>query len=151
MSFDKYIVTLSQSKYVIFQSPPNPGSLTPLCFCFCFSSHICGIWKFPSQGWNPRWSCDLLHSCATPGIEPVPPLRQAGSLIPHTAVGTPRAIFFFFFCLFRAAPVAYGVSQARGQTGAIAAGLHHTHSNIGSKPHLVINAPTCSNTGSLTY
>ena len=42
----------------------------------------------------------------------------------------------FCFCLFRAAPVAYGSSQARGQIGAIAASLHHSHSNARSKPHL---------------
>ena len=35
-----------------------------------------------------------------------------------------------------AAPVAYGGSQARGQTGAVAAGLHHSHSNMESEPHL---------------
>ena len=35
--------------------------------------------------------------------------------------------FFFFFCLFRAAPAAYGGSQARGPIGAPAAGLHHSH------------------------
>ena len=46
-------------------------------------------------------------------------------------------LFFssFFFCLFRK-PVSYGISQARGQIGAIAAGLHHSHSNARSKPHL---------------
>ena len=31
---------------------------------------------------------------------------------------------------------AYGSSQARGQIGAAAAGLDHSHSNTGSKPHL---------------
>ena len=47
--------------------------------------------------------------------------------------------FFFFvcvFCLFRAAPMAYGSSQARGQSGAIAAGLCHNCSNAGSEPRL---------------
>ena len=46
---------------------------------------------------------------------------------------------FFFFCLFafpRAASAAYGGSQARGLIGAVAAGLHHNHSNAGSEPHL---------------
>ena len=33
---------------------------------------------------------------------------------------------FLFFCLFRAALVAYGGSQARGQIGAVADGLHHS-------------------------
>ena len=46
---------------------------------------------------------------------------------------------FFFFCLFaisRAAPTAYGGSQARGPIGAAATGLHQSHSNAGSEPHL---------------
>ena len=36
-------------------------------------------------------------------------------------------------CLFRAAPATYGSSQARGWTGAVAASLHHSPSNAGSK------------------
>ena len=32
-------------------------------------------------------------------------------------------------CLFRAAPAAYGGSQARDRIGAVAASLHHGHSN----------------------
>ena len=40
---------------------------------------------------------------------------------------------FWSFCLFRAAPAAQRDSQARGQIRAIAAGLHHTHSNAGSE------------------
>ena len=43
-------------------------------------------------------------------------------------------LFFFFF--FRAAPVAYGGSQARDQIGAKAAGIRHSHSNMGFKTHL---------------
>ena len=38
-----------------------------------------------------------------------------------------------FFIIFRAAPVAYGGSQARGLIGAVAAGLCHSHSNVGSE------------------
>ena len=40
------------------------------------------------------------------------------------------------FVFFRAEPVAYGDSQARGQTEAIATGQHHNHSNARSKLHL---------------
>ena len=43
------------------------------------------------------------------------------------------------FCLFafsRAAPTAYGGSQARGLIGAVADGLRQGHSNAGSKPHV---------------
>ena len=35
----------------------------------------------------------------------------------------------FNYLFFRAPPVAYGGSQARGQIGATAAGLRHSHSN----------------------
>ena len=41
-----------------------------------------------------------------------------------------------YFLLFRAALAAYGGPQARGPIGAIAAGLHHSHSNIRSEPRL---------------
>ena len=44
--------------------------------------------------------------------------------------------FYFVFCLFRAASMAYGDSQARGRIGATAAGLHKSHSNTGSEPCL---------------
>ena len=45
-------------------------------------------------------------------------------------------VLFIYFLLFRAAPVAYGGSQARGPIGAVATGLHHSHSNVGSEPRL---------------
>ena len=35
-----------------------------------------------------------------------------------------------------AAPTAYGGSQARGRIRAVASGLHYSHSNSGSEPHL---------------
>ena len=44
--------------------------------------------------------------------------------------------FFLLFSLFRAAARAYGGSQARGQIGAAVAGLHHSHSNARSEPHM---------------
>ena len=44
--------------------------------------------------------------------------------------------FFFGFLSFRAVPVAYGGFQARGPTGAVAAGLRQSHSNVGSVPCL---------------
>ena len=48
----------------------------------------------------------------------------------------------FLFCLlvsfflFRAAPTAYGSSQARGQIGAAAVNLRDSHRKVGFKPHL---------------
>ena len=47
--------------------------------------------------------------------------------------------FFVLFCfvvISWAAPTAYGGSQARGLIGAAAAGLHHSHSNVGSELRL---------------
>ena len=45
-------------------------------------------------------------------------------------------ISFFFFCLFRATPRAHRGFQARGRIGAVATGLHHSHSNTRSELHL---------------
>ena len=45
-------------------------------------------------------------------------------------------LFFFSLPFSRAAPTAYGGSQARGLIGAVATGLRHSHSNTGSELHL---------------
>ena len=45
-------------------------------------------------------------------------------------------IFLFVLAFSRAAPEAYGGSQARGLIGAAAASLHHSQSNMGSEPPL---------------
>ena len=47
-----------------------------------------------------------------------------------------KLLNFFFFFLFRAAPMAYGDSQASGLIGAVATGTHHSHSHTRSKLHL---------------
>ena len=39
------------------------------------------------------------------------------------------------FYLFKGAPEAYGSFWARGRIRAAAASLHHSHSNMGFKPH----------------
>ena len=47
--------------------------------------------------------------------------------------------YYHIFCLFafsRAAPVAYGGSQARGLIRAVATGLRQSHSNVGSELRL---------------
>ena len=63
-----------------------------------------------------------------------PPLTYRGPLLL-----LPEFLFskkFFFILLFRAALWHMeGSSQARGQIGATAAGLHYSHSNARSKPH----------------
>ena len=66
--------------------------------------------------------------------------------------------YVFYVCLFLfvllsfAAPALYGSSQARGEIRAAAAGLHHSHSDTGSEPHLQPTYTTAhSNVGSLTH
>ena len=46
-------------------------------------------------------------------------------------------LFIYFLNLFRATSVAYRGSQARGLIGAVAAGLRHSHSKLGSEPQLM--------------
>ena len=55
--------------------------------------------------------------------------------------------FGYFFAFSGATPTAYGSSQARGLIGAVAAGLHHSHSNAISETSITAHG----NTGSLTH
>ena len=68
-----------------------------------------------------------------------------------TDIETLIFFFFFFFCLFRAAPTAHRGSQARGQIGAVATCLCHSHSKAGSEPASVTYTTTHGITGSLTH
>ena len=45
-------------------------------------------------------------------------------------------LFIYLLVFLRVAPVAYGGSQAKGQIGAVTAGLCHSHSHARSEPHL---------------
>ena len=54
----------------------------------------------------------------------------------HNNLRKQKQLFFFFFCLFRATPMTYGGSQAKGRIGAVAARLRQSHSNLGSEPCL---------------
>ena len=57
-------------------------------------------------------------------------------LLAYTTVTERPLLFYLFICLlsfFRAAPAAYGGSQARGLIGTVVAGLHQGHSNARSK------------------
>ena len=65
-------------------------------------------------------------------------LRILFNLFINEATGKVAKVVQRTFCLFRAAPMAYGGFQARGLIGAVAvaAGLRHSHSNARSKPHL---------------
>ena len=64
--------------------------------------------------------------------------QSRGKCCPSQGLGTQAVCLFIYlfiyFNLFRAAPAAYRGSQARGQIGTVAAGLHYSHA--GSEPQL---------------
>ena len=78
---------------------------------------------------SKRWAATTL---GVPGTGPAQPGH-----VPSTSGLAGLGVFLFVcFYLFRAAPTAYGGSQARGQIRAVAAGLQHSRSNLGSEPRL---------------
>ena len=78
------------------------------------------------EGLDPAMLCT--RSLFLWGVRAVVSQRDSQELFPY---------FFFFFLLFRAVLAAYGGSQARGLIRrATPASLHHSHSNVGSEPHL---------------
>ena len=89
-----------------------------------FGPTFCGIRKFLVQGWNPSCSCNLCQ-CS-----------NDISLTCCATVGIPVRVFVLFFSFFRTALLVYESFQARDWMRAIAAGLCHSHSSAGSKPHL---------------
>ena len=96
--------------WVFFSQPPS-NALTP-------------------AGWPPvQLNSDTIYleEPSDPTSEGISPTRLSSSPI------------LFYFCLFafsRAAPTAYGGSQARGLIRAVAASLCQSHSNVGSELRL---------------
>ena len=75
-----------------------------------------------------------------------------GLQVPIFLLSSHDSLFnFFFFCLFRAAPPAYGSSQARGGIRDAAASLHHSHRDARSEPHLRPTPLAHGNAESLTH
>ena len=120
---------------------------------FFFFSCLATLWHVEFWGRGPHLShsCDLCHSCSNAGSfnplcwagEPTCALvlqKCCGSFCP--TAGPPNCMVslnfttisnFLLFHLFSAA---YGSFQTRGQIGAAAASLHHSHSSARSKLHL---------------
>ena len=66
-------------------------------------------------------------------------MEDDGVLIPVTTNLRAMIMFVCLFGLFRATPAAYGGSRASGPIRAIAAGLHHSHSNpLSSCQHQIL-------------
>ena len=106
-------------------------------FCLCDSSQILNTDR---GGWIPKHSflsLDRLVCCENwyDIFENMWPRLSQGrnSICVAYWMKLICICYFFFFLLFRAAPVAYGSSQARGWIGAAAGSLCHSHSNVGSE------------------
>ena len=92
--------------------------LYDVCVKIHFVANECPV--VPISFW---WDCPVLflHLC------------QKSMVIFSLDLFLNSLLFHWSFFLFRVSPAAYGGSQDRGQTGAVAAGLHHSHSNTRSK------------------
>ena len=92
----------------------------------------------PQQG-GTTVSLSCLHPVGTTADDPLPSRNTGSKVQGHPSSRLKLGFLFSFFnflVIFRAAPLAYGGSQARGLIGAVATGLHHSHSNTRSKPRL---------------
>lgn len=90
---------------------------------------LCG----PGLTAGPLWEyyCDK-SSFLRGSVEPQTPQLLEGEGTEHVGFELPPCLVpnvcYFPLFLFRTEPTAYGISQARG--------LHHSHFNLGSEPHL---------------
>ena len=116
-----------------------------------FPPFLASPWSMDIPGSRSDLShrCDLSHSCSNAGsLTPcaglgmkLRPSAPKMSPIPLCHSGNSYCCYIYLFIylgfLFfpRAAPVAYGGSQARGPVRATAAGLHHSHNYSGSLTH----------------
>ena len=76
------------------------------------------------------WSFSPVHRCMPP-LWVITPLVSIESRWLRWA----WSFYFLFIYLFRATLKVYGGAQAKGWIGAVATGLHHSHSNAGSLTH----------------
>ena len=88
--------------------------------------------SFVSLGrFSPRYF--ILLDVMVNGIASLISLSDLSLLVYRNAVDLLIILCVCVFAISRAAPVAYGGSQARGLIRAVAAGLHQNHSNTGSE------------------
>ena len=99
----------------------------------CSGDHSEGNTRCPNPlGWAGN---QTLPQCSRDTADPIAPVRTHSDNS-FVVVGLFLFCFvLFYFLLFRAIPMVYRSSQARGGTGA-ASSQHHSHSNKGSEPRL---------------
>ena len=121
---------LLQHQQISVYTRADSKSLTitgPLCLAVSLSSNL------------RRWLCRMGPGdagCHAHIINPTPLTASCACNCSFSFSLTTKntvLLIFFFFCPFRAAPVAHGGSQARGLIGAI---VRHSHSNARSELHL---------------
>ena len=85
---------------------------------------------------QPSWS--LLSKPEGPGASKTRKLESAAGSSQALLALSVYCFILFIYCLFLGggSPMAYGGSQARGPTGAVAAILCHSHSHARSEPRL---------------
>ena len=103
-----------RNKSLDLESPGTPS------FCQCGSAEAGALLHFAVLS----VFCPLRGSCSLPWA---PRIKPSASWV--CCLSPP-----FFFGLFRASPMAYGGSQARGPMGVVAAS--HSHSHVRSEPRL---------------
>ena len=105
---------------------------------YLFLGCACCVWNFLCQGLSLCHSSYLSQSSDNTRSLTCCSTREFLIIIIFFIIYFKVACSCFFLpsCLFRAAPVAYGNSQAMGWIGAAAPGLHHSHSNTRSEPLL---------------
>ena len=107
-------------------------------FFLFFSGCICDMCKFLSQVSNPCHSSNPSHCSDSAGSLTYCTTRELQSI--HSLINYLLTVessffifYFYFFAISWAAAEAYGVSQARRLNEAVAASLHQSCSNAGSK------------------
>ena len=127
-----------------FSSIWNPSKFFPrACLSACIFSHLSlcrSSFHMPRSSHTGHWlsynsfTFQSLIKCFGSVFKLYP--RPAPFLPPLSLWLWSKLKVCLFVVFSRAACKAYGGSQVRGLIRAIAAGLHHSHSNTGSEPYL---------------
>ena len=127
-----------KTRHIFVSLQPQPCILKPGGLCpvspLCTTAWKLSLGYKLGQTWGSLFPASRLYHSSLPGGHC---LKK--SLLHIVCLFLFYFIFYFLkFWLFKAAPMAYGSSQARGPIGASAAGLHHSHSHshAGSEPRL---------------